>query len=346
MTTLDFSKVNLDRLITHHVGNKIRNEKVILSENISEISDNTLDHLIKYFLSSFKPFDFYNFTHSVNIELNEVYVSIKKIFESNDEFILESKNLAKLLYEYSSHPKIKGGEFNVVFFNSVVVNDISIDAIGLFKSESNIPFIKMHERASNYSIEHEFGFELKGIDKGCIIFNTGDDNNYTSLIIDNISGDAQYWLNDFLKLKSSNDDYNNTKDFMLITKDFVTKNLPDEFDVGKTEKIDILNRTMNYFKENDSFNKVEFEESVFRDENIINSFREFDDSYRTEKEIVSNESFEISNQAVVKQSRTFKSILKLDKNFHVHIHGNKELIEKGIESDGRKYYKIYYEREN
>jgi hypothetical protein len=346
MTTLDFSNVNLDRLITHHVGNKIRDEKVILSKNTSEFSASTLEYLIKYFLSSFKPIDFYDFTHSVNLELNGVYVSIKNIFQNNEAFISESKNLAKLLYEYSSHPKIKGGEFNIVSFNNVIVNGDSVNAIGLFKSENNVPFIKMKENESNYSIEHEFGFELKGIDKGCIIFNTGNENNYTSLIIDNISGDAQYWINDFLNLKSSNNDYNHTKDFMSITKDFVTKKLPEDFEVSKTEKIDFLNRTMNYFKENDSFNKVKFEQSVFQDENIINSFREFDNSYREENQIDSNESFEISNQAVKKQSRTFKSILKLDKNFHVYIHGDKELIEKGVESDGRKYYKIYYERED
>jgi hypothetical protein len=346
MTTLDFSNVSIDGLITHHVGNKIRGEKIILSKKVSKISTNTFEYLIKYFLSSFKPIDFYNFTHSVDIQLNGVYVSINKIFQNNDEFISESKKLAKLLYECSSHPKIKGGEFNIVSFNNVIINGNSVTAIGLFKSENNVPFIKMNESESNYSIEHEFGFELKGIDKGCIIFNTGNENNYTSLIIDNISGDAQYWINDFLKLKSSNDGYNNTKDLMSITKDFVTKQLPEEFEVSKTEKIDFLNRTMNYFKENESFDKVKFEESVFQDKNIINSFREFDNSYREENEIESNESFEISNQAVKKQSRNFKNILKLDKNFHVYIHGDKELIEKGVESDGRKYYKIYYDRED
>lgn len=56
-------------------------------------------------------------------------------------------------------------------------------------------------------------------------------------------------------------------------------------------------------------------------------------------------SFEISSQAVKKQTRVFKSVLKLDKNFHIYIHGNKELIEQGIEKDGRKYYKIYYQNE-
>jgi len=57
------------------------------------------------------------------------------------------------------------------------------------------------------------------------------------------------------------------------------------------------------------------------------------------------DNFEISAQAVKKQSKIFKSVLKLDKNFHIYIHGDKELIEKGVEKDGRKFYKIYYKEE-
>jgi hypothetical protein len=56
-------------------------------------------------------------------------------------------------------------------------------------------------------------------------------------------------------------------------------------------------------------------------------------------------SFDISEQAVKKQSRMFKSVLKLDKNFHVYIHGDRNLIEQGVDENGRKFYKIYYEKE-
>ena len=49
--------------------------------------------------------------------------------------------------------------------------------------------------------------------------------------------------------------------------------------------------------------------------------------------------------AVKKQARVFKSVLKLDKNFHIYIHGNRDLIEQGTDERGRKYYNIYYEEE-
>ena len=84
---------------------------------------------------------------------------------------------------------------------------------------------------------------------------------------------------------------------------------------------------------------------VFQDSGIIKSFRNFDSSYREENYISLTDNFDISPQAVKKQARAFKNVLKLDKNFHIYIHGNRDLIEQGIDTDGRKYYKIYFDKE-
>jgi hypothetical protein len=134
-----------------------------------------------------------------------------------------------------------------------------------------------------------------------------------------------------------------TKEFLNVTKEFITTELSSKHHVSKTEKIDLLNKTMDYFKSNEAFDKKDFEDSVFQNEEVIKSFRSFDDLVRPNNE---DKGFEISSQAVKKQARVYKSVLKLDKNFHVYIHGDKSLIEKGTESDGRKYYKIYYENED
>ncbi|HWV68418.1 MAG TPA: hypothetical protein VN105_21315, partial [Chitinophaga sp.] len=56
--------------------------------------------------------------------------------------------------------------------------------------------------------------------------------------------------------------------------------------------------------------------------------------------------FEISAPAVKKQQKVFKSILKLDRNFHVYIHGNREMIERGFdEATNMNYYKLLFENE-
>jgi hypothetical protein len=52
-------------------------------------------------------------------------------------------------------------------------------------------------------------------------------------------------------------------------------------------------------------------------------------TFREQFSIDREDGFSISAEAVKKQSRVFKSVLKLDKNFHIYIHGDKELIERG-----------------
>ena len=103
---------------------------------------------------------------------------------------------------------------------------------------------------------------------------------------------------------------------------------------------------MDYFKTNTDFVQNDFEETVFENDDIRKAFQEYNTEIRTTNDLDDVTSFEISEQAVKKQARAFKSVLKLDKNFHVYIHGDKSLIEKGREDDGRKFYKIYFEEEN
>ena len=53
MTTLDLTQVELQVLITHHVGNKLRDEKYILSGEATSVDEETRGLLLKYFLSPF-----------------------------------------------------------------------------------------------------------------------------------------------------------------------------------------------------------------------------------------------------------------------------------------------------
>jgi len=348
MTTLDFTQVELKQLITHHVGNKLRDEKFTLSSEASTIADDTKDFLLKYFLLPIKAEEFFSFTHPVKLELNDIYTIVKDIFSKQNSFINSSQSIAKLLYEQSMHPKIKEGELNIAYFSSVVLDDEAVEAIGIYKSETDVPFIKMKNQKSKFSINHDYGFEIKGMDKGCIIFNTDQNKGYKILIVDNANklAEAQYWKDDFLKVKPISNEFHQTDQFLGITKNFVTKQLAEEFEVSKADKIDFLNRSVKYFKTHENFDKREFEKEVFQDLEMIKSFRNYDSSFREENDIELTDNFQISPQAVKKQSRVFKSVLKLDKNFHIYIHGNREMIEQGIEEDGRKYYKIYFQQES
>ncbi|GAB7087507.1 nucleoid-associated protein [Marinifilum fragile] len=347
MTNIDFTEIEIANLVTHLVGNKLRDEDLDLSDNESQINEETKSLLLKYFLLPIKIEELYSFSHPIKLEMNEIYTLVNELFSDSIPFIEFSEGIAKLLYENSMHPKIKEGKLNVAFFSNIILEDEVVEAIGIFKSEKDVPFLKMLKGQKNFNISHEYGFEIKGIDKGCLILNTDKPSGYKILIIDNAnkSIEAQYWKDDFLQVKPISNEYNQTNNFLGLTKQFLTKQLSSNNEISKSEQIDLLNRSVEYFKSHDSFEKEEFEKNVFKDEGIIKSFRAFDETYCSENNIEMNDKFDISTKAVKKQARAFKRVLKLDENFDILIKGDKELIEKGIDENGRKFYKIYYNEE-
>ena len=56
--------------------------------------------------------------------------------------------------------------------------------------------------------------------------------------------------------------------------------------------------------------------------------------------------FEISPQAVRYSKRFIKSVIKLDKNFHIYVHGSRDRINKGFDPEkGLNYYQVYFDEE-
>ena len=90
----------------------------------------------------------------------------------------------------------------------------------------------------------------------------------------------------------------------------------------------------------------EFSDEVIGNEKGAESFKKFTREYENEFQTDLSGSFDISGAAVKKQARVFKSVLKLDKNFHIYIHGNKDLIEKGFDDEkSMNFYKVYFKEE-
>lgn len=349
---IDFTNSNITKLIVHQIGNKFEDEGVILSTELIKLAEASAlrELLIRYCLFPFLgKEELFSFTfHDGNFKLNSLYQYSKEVFENQGTFANISYSIAKQLYNVSNHPKIKSGDLFIAYFEGLLLNNEKTNAIGIFKSENNQNYIKVNKQNKGISLLADKGININKLDKGCLIFETHNDSGFRISIIDNISkgNEAQYWKDDFLKVKTLNNAFHQTNEFLGITKEFIINQLSDEIKLSKTDKIDFLNRSVNYFKENTAFDKSDFEEKVFEDAGIIDSFRNYENNFQEENEVVFEDNFEISTQAVKKQARKFKSVLKLDKNFHIYIHGDRDLIEQGIDEKGRKFYKIYYEEEN
>jgi DNA polymerase III delta prime subunit len=348
---LDYTNTRITNLSVHAIGNKLNGELLKPSKQEIDLKDSKLkDLLFKFFFSPFSGADFYNFTSSnKDFNLNPLFVYCSRLFEQGKNFHKHSVDIAHHLFELSHHPQIKSGDLFVAFFTNLSVNGQVVNAIGIFKSENRQSFLQVNALDSaNFSLLVDEGINVEKLDKGCLIYNIDEDKGFRISILDksNKGHEAQYWRDNFLMIRPCKDEYHQTKDFLSLTKTFVTAQLGEEFEVNKSDQIDILNRSMEYFKTHESYNKGEFEREVFQDKDVIKSFRKFDEIYREDNDVAFPDNFDISETAVKKQARVFKSVLKLDKNFHIYIHGNKEMIEQGVEKDGRKYYKIYYKEEN
>ncbi|PRZ22068.1 nucleoid-associated protein [Flavobacterium granuli] len=336
----------IDKLIIHYIGNKNSGDGVRFAEELTDFNkvEDRLSHLLA---SNFKAEELFHFYFDPNLELNPIYQFVSSVFRNEQSYIEESKNIGRYLYDKSTHPNIKSGELCIVYIKGCQLNEEIVDCIVLFKSENKETILKINNTNKGFDLTDISGLNINKLDKGCLIFNTERERGFVVSIIDNTNkgSEAQYWKDDFLSVQPKKDEFHQTNQFLGIAKQFVTKQLSDDFDLSKADKIDFLNRSVDYFKKHETFNKSEFEEEVFGDNNVIESFRKFDSIYRKDNELDLKDNFQISSQAVKKQSRVFKSVLKLDRNFDIYIHGNKNLIEKGVENDGRKYYKIYFEEE-
>lgn len=339
MITIDQAQIK--NLILHHVSSD-EHEVVVNDQAFEFQSENEEEVLKKIFLKPFlQQAQTFEFKHQVGLEFNVLFNLAKSVFE-NDQFIIDSGSIVTHLATASAHHQIKNGDLFVAHFDRVILNNKAYEALGVYKFEEKDSFLETSVNNETNAMQLKKGIGNKKPDKACLILFT--EEPYTLLIIDS-NKDTDYWQNDFINHQPKNDHVNNTHDFLTIAKNFITQQVPEEFTVNKTDQIDLLNRSVDYFKNHETFEKEEFEQQVFQDENVIESFRSFDGSYRTENDLKEVDSFEISEQAVKKQARVFKSVLKLDKNFHIYIHGDKKLIEQGVEHDGRKFYKIYYEDE-
>lgn len=339
--------VKMQNCTLHKVGNKLRDEGLNFSQSYIEVGDSIKELLINYFIIPFKSKEYYNFYHDSGIKYNVVYELVSEVFDNPDTLYEKSVNLAKHLYEKSTHPKIKGGEFYVVYFKDCIVDGETVDAVGLFKSENKDTFLKVYSSGESFEIESQQGVNINKLDKGCLIFNTDRENGFMVAVVDNTNKgtEALYWVDDFLHVHQRKDEYYNTHNVLSMYKNFVTKEFPQQFNVTKVDQADLLNKSVLFFKDKDTFDINEFGTEVIAQPEIIDSFNKYKDNYQQERDIEVADRFTISDAAVKKQARAFRSVIKLDKNFQIYIHGNRELMEQGEDNKG-KFYKVYYKEES
>ena len=311
---MHLADTTIENIAVHAVGNKQLDEPLTLSHELLNVSDEVKNMLKTYFLFPFKTDEYFQLFNEESLEANDVYKCATAIFDNPDDIMEQSLYLAQHLYNQCNHPKIKDGEFYVVYFKNCVLEDEMVDAVGLFKAETKDTFLKVHQEEDKFVVESDFGFGLNKLDKGCLIFNTEKERGYVVAVVDNTNkgAEAQYWMDDFLHIRQRKDEFYNTQNVLNMCKEFVTDYLPEQFEVSKADQAEILNKSVNFFKENKTFEMDDFKQEVIGNDDLIESFDTYKQEYQQANDMVVPDSFGISDSALKKQSRNFKSVIKLD----------------------------------
>ena len=121
-------------------------------------------------------------------------------------------------------------------------------------------------------------------------------------------------------------------------------NKSKEFDVSKTDQIDILNKSLDFFKDKDEFDIDDFTNEVMTEPETIEKFHHYKQRYEDETGISIDDNFPISEVTRKKQQRAFRRVFQLDKKIKIVIDGNSHNIEQGTDKKGN-FYKVYCDEE-
>lgn len=344
----DFTEAKIETLIIHQVGNKLKDEPLVLSESTVNVTENSLTNLIeRYFFQRFKNNAHYSFGHETDLAFNEIYQYSKNIFCDYQSLVPNSKNIAMKLYKVSTHPNIKSGELHIAYIKNAMLNDRYCDAIGIFKSETKAPFLKISTAEEQVTLGWDTGIDIGALDKGCIIFNDNEYAGYNVLIVDagNVT-DTKYWAEDFLGITKNDCSFHKAKVVVEACKQYLKK----DFRGDTAEKVTALNNVISYISSNESLDLDEFSVEVVEQEDEARQLKEYIQVFAEKKNFRDIQSFPVEPLTAKSIKTSIKNVIRLDASFEIKVKSvsksDQKRIEKGYDNDKKmNYYKIYFNEE-
>jgi hypothetical protein len=341
--TIDFSSVQMNTLAIHRAGYAAQGGNLFLSETTHTLSDEWLSQvLLSFFLKPFNEAEQYQLEEVDNV----LFSLLSNHFAQANSFYENSVAIATHLHACSRNGLIKNGEIYISSFKKFPFNEHQYEAIGIFHTAQKEPYIKVASTTNSLNLAIEEGIDIKKPERGfmainmpegmlCLVFEAGVKKEENS-----------FWKKQFLQVTPIANSYHHTKEALGMCKLFISNEISEQFETDKADEAGMLQRSMEYFKTHDSFEFQNFGKEVLHHPELIESFTQYKQQYEVAKQVQIEDNFDINPVAVQQQQRFFKSILKLDKNFHVYVHGRRDLIEKGFDQEkGKHFYKLYFDQE-
>jgi len=347
---LVYSDALLRRVAVTYVGNKSRNEGVYCpAQLLVPPHDAVHEWLLGAFLKPFeKAAEFFSFAHEEDISHHPVYQMCYLLFQNPDTLPEQAVQLARHLYEHAENSRMVGGEFLIMYFENLLLGGENTSAVGLWKVQGPQSFLHVERLPDRYALSIRSGISPEKPETAALIFSLDETDGYRICAIDTVSkrDERSFWKDDFLRLRPVEDNYFQTRHYIALSGEFIQRKLPYRFGLDRADQLDALYRSGLYFKENEHFDAEHYAQTLFPQEEQQQAFRAYRQEYAQAYAVPLADRFDISKPAVKKEFRVLKSVIKLDKNFHIYVHGRRDLIERGYDEErGKKYYKVYFDEE-
>lgn len=344
---INLYSAHIASLSIHRVGNKSKNEPILLSEEIYKTNDEMTPLLKEFFLKPFrdKEENYFQFGNEVDVEFNELYKIASEIFADPESIHENSKKITRHLYDQSMHQHIKSGEVYVAFLENLQIDNEKVNGIGIFKSELKQDFLQFSEKENQLEAFLQHGVGLNKLDKGCLIFDVKREDGYKILSVDSNRYDARYWLESFLGVDACEDDNFKTKKYLKFCQDFAKDVvLPAE---DKKQEVLFMNRAVNHFAKNDNFLESAFINEVIDNPDLIPEFNHYKNEKSPKYSIEDLTTFPIANTAVTAARKKIKNTINLDTNIQIKLdfinpENADKFVEKGWDEEKQMYYYLVY----
>lgn len=332
---LEVNESKLDRYIVHYVG-----DSLVLGDEIYLQPEVMLEAAFTQL--AFNKVDFeqqYDFFHQTDLGLNEVYTYVNSIFDNKNNFLEQSKNIAVHLQSVSQHPNIKNGELFIGLFENCIWNTETKKALAIVKIDEKEMYLDIKNEQDKVIVNGVDGINVRKINNIAVIIDMGPDAAPAIFMKTKKKEDVVYWQERFLNIRVADEHFHKTNLALTECKKLIVK----EESFTNTEKLGLLNKTLDYFRNEEAFEVDEYIETVF------------DNADQTQKDIIVNsvKPYEtvISESAIAKAEKIYKRKIKLDSNIEIQVNVRDidqvdQLIEVGYdEVTKRKFYKIYFQEE-
>ncbi len=343
------SSASIKSMVIHKIGNQTIGTDIEYSKVAINIEDEAVSAtFLNSCLDVFKEPIFYKFNDdSLATDGNIVMNECENVFNGESEMYEASIHITRQLYNKSVKSNIKQSYFALLHILDLMVDDELVDGILMCKFEIQEAVYTFENIEDVINMTETYGYIPSRLDKISLVLNTNAEDGYKLLNIDktNFGGDAKYWKDEFLNIGLIGSDYTYTTDYMKVTGNFLKARKPLEEILEKGAEMDVLGRSADYFKKNKSFDEREYKNEVFQNPQLIEAFDDYKTNWMEKSRRPMAETFDLDTIAMKKNESIFKSVIKLDKNFHIYVHGDRNKIQKGIDEEGKKYYVLYYNEE-